>query len=251
MNIEEANPAAAIRLAGDKIGYFHIGESNRGYLGDGVINFDLIFDALIDIGYKRDIVFESFSTSRCGRRPFARLRNLARHMDGQRPACRSCKALHRTQTGRGKTPSRNERTPLNVSVVDQIRSQGRSKLRVSKSERHRCRRKLTAPDPVDQCDRRAAKLLAAAGRMSRADLARKLGLNRSSSGQIVSELTQSGLVREVSDAICEREATLRTAGRPGILLRACPGSGLLRWHRNRCRTYLRRNGSTSPDGRDA
>jgi D-psicose/D-tagatose/L-ribulose 3-epimerase len=63
MNIEEANPAAAIRLAGDKIGYFHIGESNRGYLGDGVINFDLFFDALSDIDYKRDIVFESFSTT--------------------------------------------------------------------------------------------------------------------------------------------------------------------------------------------
>lgn len=63
MNIEEANPAAAIRLAGDKLGYFHIGESNRGFLGDGVINFDLIFDALLDIDYKRDIVFESFSTT--------------------------------------------------------------------------------------------------------------------------------------------------------------------------------------------
>ncbi|MFV0384011.1 sugar phosphate isomerase/epimerase family protein [Paracoccus sp. (in: a-proteobacteria)] len=63
MNIEEANPAAAIRLAGDRIGYFHIGESNRGYLGDGVINFDLIFDALLDIDYQRDIVFESFSVA--------------------------------------------------------------------------------------------------------------------------------------------------------------------------------------------
>ena len=63
MNIEEANPAAAVRLAGDKLGYFHIGESNRGYLGDGVINFDLIFDALLDIDYSRDIVFESFSTT--------------------------------------------------------------------------------------------------------------------------------------------------------------------------------------------
>ncbi len=62
MNIEEANPAAAIRLAGDKIGYFHIGESNRGYLGDGVIDFDRIFDALLDIDYQRDIVFESFSS---------------------------------------------------------------------------------------------------------------------------------------------------------------------------------------------
>ncbi|ACM28659.1 sugar phosphate isomerase/epimerase family protein [Rhizobium rhizogenes] len=63
MNIEEANPAAAIRLAGEKIGYFHIGESNRGYLGDGCINFDLVFDALLDIGYGRDITFESFSSA--------------------------------------------------------------------------------------------------------------------------------------------------------------------------------------------
>jgi D-psicose/D-tagatose/L-ribulose 3-epimerase len=63
MNIEEANPAAALRLAGDKIGYFHIGESNRGYLGDGTVNFDLIFDALLDIDYQRDITFESFSSA--------------------------------------------------------------------------------------------------------------------------------------------------------------------------------------------
>jgi D-psicose/D-tagatose/L-ribulose 3-epimerase len=61
MNIEEANPAAAIRLAGDRIGYFHIGESNRGYLGDGTVDFEPIFDALLDIGYDRDITFESFS----------------------------------------------------------------------------------------------------------------------------------------------------------------------------------------------
>ena len=61
MNVEEANPAAAIRLAGDRIGYFHIGESNRGYLGDGVIDFDPIFDALLDIGYASDITFELFS----------------------------------------------------------------------------------------------------------------------------------------------------------------------------------------------
>ncbi|MFT4148887.1 MAG: sugar phosphate isomerase/epimerase [Paracoccaceae bacterium] len=63
MNIEEANPAAAIRLAGDRLGYFHVGESNRGYLGDGTIDFDPIFDALEEIGYARDIVFESFSAA--------------------------------------------------------------------------------------------------------------------------------------------------------------------------------------------
>lgn len=61
MNIEEADPAAAIRLAGDRLGYFHIGESNRGYLGDGVIDFDRIFDALLEIGYADDVTFESFS----------------------------------------------------------------------------------------------------------------------------------------------------------------------------------------------
>lgn len=63
MQIEEADPAAAIRLAGDKIGYFHIGESNRGYLGDGTIVWEPVFDALLEIGYDRDIVFESFSTT--------------------------------------------------------------------------------------------------------------------------------------------------------------------------------------------
>lgn len=63
MNIEEANPAAAIRLAGDKLGYFHVGESNRGFLGDGTIDYAPIFDALLDIGYDRDVVFESFSTA--------------------------------------------------------------------------------------------------------------------------------------------------------------------------------------------
>lgn len=61
MNIEEANPAAAIRLAGDRLGYFHVGESNRGHLGCGVIDFAPIFDALLDIGYGRDVAFEAFS----------------------------------------------------------------------------------------------------------------------------------------------------------------------------------------------
>ncbi len=63
MQMEEANLAAAIRMAGDKIGYFHIGESNRGYLGDGTIDWDPVFDALVEIGYNRDVVFESFSTA--------------------------------------------------------------------------------------------------------------------------------------------------------------------------------------------
>lgn len=61
MNIEEPDPGAAIRLAGDKLTYYHIGENYRGYLGTGTVDFESVFAALVDIGYDRDIVFESFS----------------------------------------------------------------------------------------------------------------------------------------------------------------------------------------------
>lgn len=64
MNIEEASPAAAIRMAGDKLAYFHFNENYRGYLGTGTIDFPPIFAALVDIGYDdRDITFESFSSA--------------------------------------------------------------------------------------------------------------------------------------------------------------------------------------------
>lgn len=64
MNIEEADPAAAIRMAGDKCSYFHFNENYRGYLGTGTIDFPSIFSALVDIGFEdRDIVFESFSSA--------------------------------------------------------------------------------------------------------------------------------------------------------------------------------------------
>lgn len=62
MHIEEADPAQAIRLAGDRLGYFHVGESNRGYLGAGTIKFEPIFDALVETGYDDFVTFESFSS---------------------------------------------------------------------------------------------------------------------------------------------------------------------------------------------
>src|SRR5262245_38385151 len=67
----------------------------------------------------------------------------------------------------------------------------------------------------------ALQCLYAFGCMSRADLARKLGLNRSSSGEIVTQLTESGLVREVEDPAARREEQVR-AGRPGIMLEVVP-----------------------------
>lgn len=63
MNIEEQGMAAAIELAGDRIGYFHVGESNRGPLGSGTVDFAETFAALDRIAYDGTITFESFSSA--------------------------------------------------------------------------------------------------------------------------------------------------------------------------------------------
>jgi predicted NBD/HSP70 family sugar kinase len=59
------------------------------------------------------------------------------------------------------------------------------------------------------------------GRLSRAQLARQLHLNRSSSGHIVSELTANGLVRERVEDKSDSSESVR-AGRPGISLELIP-----------------------------
>ena len=63
MNIEEADPAATIEACGDRLGYFHVGESHRGYLGTGSVDFPAIFRSLVRIGYAGPISLESFSTA--------------------------------------------------------------------------------------------------------------------------------------------------------------------------------------------
>lgn len=60
-----------------------------------------------------------------------------------------------------------------------------------------------------------------AGRLSRADLARKLRLNRSSSGHIIAGLTADGLVRVANDEQASALGHVR-AGRPGIMLELVP-----------------------------
>jgi len=62
MNIEEDGMSAAVLEAGDALGYVHIGESHRGYLGSGNVDFDTFFGALKKINYKGPITFESFSS---------------------------------------------------------------------------------------------------------------------------------------------------------------------------------------------
>ena len=63
MNIEESDLFSPVLDAGDRLGYVHIGESHRGYLGTGTVDFDSFFRALHRIGYAGPITFESFSTA--------------------------------------------------------------------------------------------------------------------------------------------------------------------------------------------
>jgi D-psicose/D-tagatose/L-ribulose 3-epimerase len=63
MNIEESDLLQPILDAGDRLGYLHIGESHRGYLGTGSVDFGSAFRALDRINYDGPIVFESFSSA--------------------------------------------------------------------------------------------------------------------------------------------------------------------------------------------
>lgn len=62
MNIEENNFRDPVFDAGDLLGYVHIGENHRGYLGQGHIDFPELFGALAEVEYDGVITFESFSS---------------------------------------------------------------------------------------------------------------------------------------------------------------------------------------------
>ncbi|WP_113704851.1 sugar phosphate isomerase/epimerase family protein [Nonomuraea lactucae] len=63
MNIEEDDLVRPVHEVGDRLGYVHIGENHRGYLGSGHLDFTAFFHALGDIGYRGPITFESFSSA--------------------------------------------------------------------------------------------------------------------------------------------------------------------------------------------
>lgn len=63
MNIEESDMYRPVALCGDRLGYVHVGESHRGYLGSGTVDFPGFFRALDTISYDGPIVFETFSTA--------------------------------------------------------------------------------------------------------------------------------------------------------------------------------------------
>ena len=62
MNIEEKNQAASIIKAGKHLAHFHACGSDRGTPGNDHIDWKPIVKALKKIGYKGDVVIESFTT---------------------------------------------------------------------------------------------------------------------------------------------------------------------------------------------
>jgi D-psicose/D-tagatose/L-ribulose 3-epimerase len=62
MNIEESDMRQAIVETGDLLGYFHTGDSHRGYMGSGSVDLAGVFRTLVQVGYQGPITFESFSS---------------------------------------------------------------------------------------------------------------------------------------------------------------------------------------------
>ncbi|HEX8519382.1 MAG TPA: sugar phosphate isomerase/epimerase [Pseudonocardia sp.] len=63
MNIEEDDLVRPVHEVGERLGYVHVGENHRGYLGSGHLDFGAFFHALADVGYTGPITFESFSSA--------------------------------------------------------------------------------------------------------------------------------------------------------------------------------------------
>lgn len=60
MNIEEKDPAAAIRACGDRLVHMHVAGNDRGVPRPGLMDWDGLFSALRTIGYDGNVVLEMF-----------------------------------------------------------------------------------------------------------------------------------------------------------------------------------------------
>lgn len=63
MHIEETDMFSPVLDTAENLRYVHIGESHRGYLGSGNVDFDSFFKALARVGFDGPVVFESFSSA--------------------------------------------------------------------------------------------------------------------------------------------------------------------------------------------
>ncbi|MEX1011171.1 MAG: sugar phosphate isomerase/epimerase [Balneolaceae bacterium] len=59
--IEEKNLGDAIRTAGERLGHIQVAENDRGTPGTGTYDWPGVAKALRDVGYKGDVVIETFS----------------------------------------------------------------------------------------------------------------------------------------------------------------------------------------------
>jgi D-psicose/D-tagatose/L-ribulose 3-epimerase len=78
MNIEEKNPAAAIRRAGPRLAHFQASGSDRGAPGNDHVDWDSIAAAIVDVGYQRPICIESFTSEN---ETIARAAAIWRHLE--------------------------------------------------------------------------------------------------------------------------------------------------------------------------
>jgi D-psicose/D-tagatose/L-ribulose 3-epimerase len=62
MNIEEQDLQASLLLAGERLGYVQLAESDRGVPGDGHLPWDAVFAGLRDLRYTGPLAFESFTS---------------------------------------------------------------------------------------------------------------------------------------------------------------------------------------------
>lgn len=60
MNIEESDPAEAIRRVGHRLAHFHAVENHRGVPGTGQVPWAAVFEALREVEYEDLLVFEHF-----------------------------------------------------------------------------------------------------------------------------------------------------------------------------------------------
>jgi D-psicose/D-tagatose/L-ribulose 3-epimerase len=72
MNIEESDPAAALRLVRDRLWLYHVADSNRQGIGHGHTAFDAQLATLADIGYDGPIILECTAP---GPDPFAAIKD--------------------------------------------------------------------------------------------------------------------------------------------------------------------------------
>lgn len=63
MNIEERDPAGAIRQAGLRLRHFHCSENDSGPVGSGHLDWRSIRQTLLAVGYRGDLVVESFGST--------------------------------------------------------------------------------------------------------------------------------------------------------------------------------------------